>query len=51
MLHLMSLSPRRRFPMTMFLALGLAGSVLCLVSSVYLLVDDSSDYRDEYEGF
>jgi hypothetical protein len=35
----------------MILALGIAGSVVCLIGFVYLLVDDASDTRDEYEGF
>ena len=37
--------------MTMFLVLGVAASVMCLVGFVYLLADDASDTREEYEGF
>lgn len=35
----------------MFLVLALAASAICLVGFVYLLADDASDTRDEYEGF
>ena len=37
--------------MTMFLVLGVAASVICLVSFVSLVVSDSSEAMDDHEGF